>query len=33
MLTSMIDDYVKKNPGEEQSAETKAIQDKHDCFK
>ena len=33
MLTSMIDDYLKKNPGEAQSKETIEILEKHDCFK
>lgn len=32
MINSMIDDYLKKNPSEEKSKETKEDQDEKDCF-
>ena len=32
MLTSMIDEYLKKNPEEAQSKEIIKILEKHDCF-
>ena len=32
MINSMIDDYIKKSPDDDKSAETKEIQDDKDCF-
>jgi hypothetical protein len=32
MITSMVDDFLKKNPDQEKNEQTKADQDMKDCF-